>query len=103
MKKDLFFIMNYFLTFGRAVMLRLWSVVFSITSTVLMGIFMVVVLVLGFDSLRNTTMDVILAVVAGLVVSIPLSWFFTKKLYAAGKNEDAPRIDEGSHGQFTKG
>ncbi len=84
-------------------MLRLWLLIFAIASTAMMGIGMIVALVMNSDNLGNITGHVIIGVVIGLLLSFPASWLIAKRIYGSGKNEDAPRIDEGPHGQFTKG
>lgn len=64
-------------------MLRLMSVLFSMIATTLMGIAVVVVLVMGLDTMR----PIILAAVAGFVVSIPVSWMVSRAIL---KGQSAP-------------
>lgn len=58
-------------------MLRLVSLIYSLTSTVIMGIGIIAVLVAGYVSATA----IIGAIVAGLILGLPLAWLVAKKLY----------------------
>jgi predicted PurR-regulated permease PerM len=60
-------------------MTRLSIVLFSIVSTTLMGVFIIVVLVLGLDTL----MPILLAAALGFLVAMPASWILAKVISAA--------------------
>jgi len=60
-------------------MTRLSIVLFSIVSTTLMGVFIIVVLVLGLDTL----MPILLAAALGFLVAMPASWILAKMISAA--------------------
>ncbi|PHQ96036.1 MAG: CTP synthetase [Marinosulfonomonas sp.] len=57
-------------------MLRMTLLMYSIVSATLAGIAIIVVLVLGYDTL----MPIIYAAAAGFIVAIPASWVLAKKL-----------------------
>lgn len=57
-------------------MLGLFMPIFSIVSTTLMGVGVIVALVSGNDGLRQ----ILIAVAAGFVVALPVAWGITKKL-----------------------
>ncbi|MCF6315312.1 MAG: CTP synthetase [Marinosulfonomonas sp.] len=57
-------------------MLRMTLLMYSIVSATLAGIAIIVVLVLGYDTL----MPIIYAAAAGFSVAIPVSWILAKKL-----------------------
>ncbi len=59
-------------------MARLFSIIFALASTVLMGSYIVIVLALGYD----TAMPIIVAVIMGFVTAIPIAWLIANKLYA---------------------
>ena len=58
-------------------MVRLFSIIFALASTVLMGSFIVVVLATGYD----TAIPIIGAALAGFIVSGPIAWVIAAKLY----------------------
>lgn len=60
-------------------MTRLSLVLFSIVSTTLMGVFIVVALVLGFDTLH----PIVVAAALGFVAAAPASWVLAKMIAAA--------------------
>ena len=60
-------------------MTRLSLVLFSIGSTTLMGIFIVVALVLGLDTLQ----PIVVAAVLGFLAAVPASWVLAKMIAAA--------------------
>jgi preprotein translocase subunit SecF len=51
-------------------------ILFSMISTTLMGVGMVVALVLGYDTLN----PLLVAIAIGFVASIPASWFVAKQI-----------------------
>ncbi len=57
-------------------MARLTLLLFSIASTTLMGIAIVIALVAGWD----TTQPIIIAAALGFVAAIPVSWFVARQL-----------------------
>ena len=57
-------------------MTRLMMILFSMISTTLMGIGMVVALVSGYDTLN----PLLVAIAIGFVLSIPASWFVAKQI-----------------------
>jgi preprotein translocase subunit SecF len=57
-------------------MLRLTLILFSIISTTLMGIGIIIALVAGLDTLQ----PIVIAAALGLVVSIPASWYVAKQI-----------------------
>lgn len=59
-------------------MTRLMMILFSFISTTLMGSAIVVVLAMGMDTMR----PIALAALAGLVVSVPVSWFVARQILA---------------------
>lgn len=61
----------------------LYSVIYSIAVTVTVGVFMIVALVTGFNQIPHIQ----IAVAAGILVSIPSAWFFTKKIGSITGNE----------------
>ncbi|OOR85820.1 hypothetical protein B0181_11895 [Moraxella caviae] len=54
----------------------LFSAIFSIASTVAMGLLIILAVVTGYDSGKM----VIAAIVAGLVISVPIALVVTKKI-----------------------
>lgn len=58
-------------------MVRLFSIIFALASTVLMGCFIVVVLATGYD----TAIPIIGAALAGFIVAGPIAWVIAAKLY----------------------
>lgn len=57
-------------------MTRLMMILFSMISTTLMGVAMVVALVMGYDTLN----PLLVAIGIGFVASIPASWFIAKQI-----------------------
>jgi predicted PurR-regulated permease PerM len=64
---------------GISDMTRLSMLLFSIVSTTLMGMFIVVALVLGYDTLT----PIIVAAAAGFVAAVPASWMLARMIAAA--------------------
>ncbi len=58
-------------------MMRLFSIIYALVSTVLMGCFIILVLVLGYD----TAKPVIVAALVGLASGAPVAWMIATKLY----------------------
>lgn len=54
----------------------LFSMVYSMTATVIVGVLMIAALVTGFNEIPHIQ----IAVVIGILVSIPTAIFFTKKI-----------------------
>ena len=59
-----------------AKMTRLMMILFSMISTTLMGVGMIVALVMGYDTLN----PLLVAIAIGFVVSFPASWFVAKQI-----------------------
>lgn len=57
-------------------MIRIFSIIFTIASGVLMGCFIIIALVLGQD----TAQPIIYAALAGLLVAVPISWLIASKV-----------------------
>ena len=57
---------------------RLASVLFTIVSTVVMGILLTFTLVIGYDS----TVAIVVAVLSGLLLAVPVTYLVTKQLVA---------------------
>jgi preprotein translocase subunit SecF len=55
---------------------RLMLILFSMISTTLMGVGMIVSLVMGYDTLN----PLLIAIGIGFVVSIPASWIIAKQI-----------------------
>lgn len=62
---------------------RLASVLYSIVSTVMMGLLMVVALITGYDDATG----VIIAVLLGLILALPITYMVTKSLLAAAARD----------------
>lgn len=62
----------------------LFSVIYSIAATVTVGVFIIGALVTGFNQIPHVQ----IAVVAGLLLSIPSGLFFTKKVGSITGNEE---------------
>ncbi|WLP93539.1 hypothetical protein [Psychrobacter sp. M13] len=62
----------------------LFSVIYSMAATVIVGIFMITALVTGFNEIPHIQT----AVVVGLLVSIPAGMYFTKKINSITGNEE---------------
>ncbi len=57
-------------------MFRLASILYSIVSSTLAGIGIIVVLVLGYDTLN----PILIAAAVGFVLAIPVTWVLAKKI-----------------------
>ncbi|ALI54997.1 hypothetical protein [Celeribacter marinus] len=55
---------------------RLAGILFSLISTTLMGVAVVVALTIGMDTLK----PILVAAAIGFVVSIPITWVISKKI-----------------------
>lgn len=62
---------------------RLASVLYSIVSTVMMGVLMVIALIAGYDDATG----VIVAVLLGLILALPITYMVTKALLAAAARD----------------
>ncbi|MFZ3192603.1 MAG: hypothetical protein WA154_05275 [Moraxellaceae bacterium] len=62
---------------------RLASVLFTIVSTVAMGVLLTLSLILGYDS----TVAIVLAVLSGLLLAVPVTYLVTKRLLALAVSE----------------
>ena len=61
-------------------MTRLMMIIFSMASTTLMGVGIVVALTLGMDTLK----PILTAAALGFVAAIPFSWFVARKIAENG-------------------
>ena len=66
----------------------LFSVIYSIAATVIVGVFMITALVTGFNQIPHIQM----AVAAGILLSIPAGLFFTKKVGSITGNEEGYKV-----------
>jgi predicted PurR-regulated permease PerM len=57
-------------------MTRLMMILFSMISTTLMGVGMIVALTMGYDTLN----PLLIAIAIGFVISIPASWIIAKQI-----------------------
>lgn len=57
-------------------MFRLASLIYTIASGTFAGIAIIVVLVMGYDTLQ----PILLAAAAGFVIALPISWVIAKKI-----------------------
>ena len=62
----------------------LFSVIYSMAATVTIGVFMITALVTGFNQIPHIQ----IAVAAGILLSIPIGLFFTKKIGSITGNEE---------------
>lgn len=62
----------------------LFSMMYSMAATVIVGVLMITALVTGF----NEIVHIQIAVAVGLLVSIPAGFFFTKKIGSITGNEE---------------
>ena len=62
----------------------LFSVIYSMASTVIIGIFMIAALLTGFNQIPHIQ----IAVAIGFMVSIPAALFFTKRIGSITGNEE---------------
>jgi hypothetical protein len=61
-------------------MLRIASLIYTVASATVMGIFIIIALASGFDTLEY----VVIAVVAGAIVALPVSYFIAKAIKEMG-------------------
>lgn len=66
----------------------LFSVIYSIAATVIIGVFMIAALVTGYNQIPHIQM----AVAAGILISIPAGLFFTKKVGSITGNEEGYKV-----------
>lgn len=59
---------------------QLLGAVFTIASGTVIGVLMTIALVIGFDEIPH----IIAVVIAGLILSLPISWFVAKKMQSLG-------------------
>ena len=62
----------------------LFSVIYSIAATVVVGLFMITALITGFNEIPH----ILIAVAIGFLVSIPAGMYFTKKVGSITGNEE---------------
>lgn len=65
----------------------LFSMIFSMTATVLIGILIIIALVTGFDEIPH----IIAVAIGGAIASIPLGLYFTKKVGSITGDEPSNR------------
>ncbi len=61
----------------------LYSVIYSIAATVTIGVLMIAALITGFNQIPHIQ----IAIAVGILISIPVAWFFTKKIGSITGNE----------------
>lgn len=61
-------------------MLRIASLIYTVASSTVMGIFIIIALASGYDTLEY----VVIAVVAGAIVALPVSYFIAKAIKEMG-------------------
>ena len=66
----------------------LFSVIYSIAATVTIGVFMIAALVTGYNQILHIQM----AVLAGIILSVPAALFFTKKVGSITGNEEGYKV-----------
>ena len=66
----------------------LFSVIYAMASTVIIGIFMIVALLTGFNEIPHIQ----IAVAIGFMVSIPAALFFTKRIGSITGNEEGYKV-----------
>lgn len=66
----------------------LFSMIYSMAATVIVGIFMIAALLSGFNEIRHIQ----IAVAIGILVSIPVGLFFTKKIGSITGNEEGYKV-----------
>lgn len=66
----------------------LFSVIYSIAATVIVGVLMIAALVTGF----NQILHIQIAVAIGILLAIPAGLFFTKKVGSITGNEDGHKV-----------
>lgn len=57
-------------------MFRLASIIYSMASATLAGVFIIAALVSGYDTLN----PILIAAAVGFVVAVPIAWFVAKKI-----------------------
>lgn len=57
-------------------MMRLTLILFSMISTTLMGVGIVIALTMGLDTLQ----PILIAAILGFVMAVPVSWFVAKQI-----------------------
>ncbi|AMN49861.1 MULTISPECIES: hypothetical protein [unclassified Psychrobacter] len=62
----------------------LFSMIYSMTATVVIGVLMVAALVSGFNEIPHIQ----IAVVIGILISVPVGLFFTKKIGSITGDEE---------------
>lgn len=63
----------------------LFSMIFSMTATVLIGVLIIIALVTGFDEIPH----IIGVAIGGFIASIPIGLYFTKKIGSITGEEDS--------------
>lgn len=66
----------------------LFSVIYSIAATVIIGVLMITALLSPFNQIPHIQM----AVALGIVISIPVGLFFTKKVGSITGNEEGYKV-----------
>ena len=66
----------------------LFSVIYSIAATVITGVLMITALLSPFNQIPHIQM----AVAAGILISIPVGLFFTKKVGSITGNEEGHKV-----------
>ncbi|WP_352338199.1 hypothetical protein [Psychrobacter sp. 16-MNA-CIBAN-0192] len=66
----------------------LFSMIYSMAATVIVGIFMIAALLSGFNEIPHIQ----IAVAIGILVSIPAGLFFTKKIGNITGNEEGYKV-----------
>ena len=61
----------------------LYSVIYSIAATVTIGVLMIAALITGFNQIPHIQ----IAIAVGILISIPVAWFFTIKIGSITGNE----------------
>lgn len=61
-------------------MFKIASLIYTVASATVMGIFIIIALVSGYDTLKY----VVIAVVAGAIVAMPVSYFIAKAIKEMG-------------------
>jgi len=61
-------------------MLKIASLIYTVAGATMMGIFMIIALVAGFDTLKY----IVIAAAAGAVVAMPVSYFIAKAIKEMG-------------------
>jgi len=61
-------------------MFRLASMIYTIASGTMMGVFIVIALVTGYDTLKY----IVIAAAVGAVVALPISWYVARAIREQG-------------------